>query len=385
MKKYYYLSLITGFNAFCVEKGFRDGFLNKCKKDNIPLWKMRPFGEKLCFFAPSVFGERLGENAAFSGCELSVTGSFGILPFLKKHSDRSALVAGSLLCIIFLSLMSGRVWNIKVSGNDKVFESEILEVCGELGLQNGVKKKNIDVTEFQKELLEKLGDRLLWVSLNIEGMCAEIEVREIKEPLDYLSGEPCNIIADFDGVIRMCRVYSGTREINRGDGVHKGDLLISGVTEYETGETSFCEARGKITAEHTVRIKGERKKKVTVRKYTSSDKYYSLSFFGFEINPFFRSGENCEVSKREKYLTINGVRLPFYVGEYTVSYFESVSETDEAFLSSLCLQNYLADVREAFASSLVMNLKEKKGAEIDGKFDVIDYIGQKSVILLENQ
>lgn len=386
MKRDYYRSLIFGFYGVKCENGFCDGFLNKCRSDAVPIWKLSAVNDKKIYFCvPCCHYDIVSENAALSGMDISITGSFGFLPFLRKHSDRAALASGILLTVIFLSLMSLRVWTINVSGNDKVFKSEILSVCEEMGLKPGVKKSSIDVQIFQNELLERMGDRLIWVSLNMEGMSALIEVREIKRPEYDVIEKPCNIIADFDGVIKIMRVYSGTPEISRGSGVHKGDLLISGVIDYETGESSFTEARGKITALHTKEIKTDIKNKISVRNYGETKTYYSLSLFGFEINPFVREKENYEVTKETETLVINGVKLPFYVGVYRVTPFKENINDDKELMALIALSEHLLSVREEFKNSRILTHTAKKSSGYKEKYEVIDYIGKKSVILLNNE
>lgn len=386
MKRDYYKSLFLGFYGVCCENGFCDGFLNKCRKDKIPVWKLRSQAEnKIYFCVPCSFYDFVSENAALSGMDIGITGSFGLLPFIRKHSSRAALTAGILATIVFLSLMSLRVWSISVGGNDKVFESEILSVCEEMGLRPGVKKKDIDIQLFQRELLERMGDRLIWASLNIEGMSALIEVREITRAEYDVIGKPCNIIADFDGVIKLMRVYSGTAEISAGSGVHKGDLLISGVIDYETGESSFTEARGKITALHLKEIKTDKKDQLAIRKYGETKTYYSLSLFGIEINPFVREKENHEITKETRNLVINGVKLPFYLGVYKITPYTSEREENEDTLRLTGLSAHLSAVRESFKNSRVLTHTVKKSEGFCEKFEVIDYIGEKSVILLKNE
>lgn len=382
MKRDYYKSLILGFYGVRCENGFCDGFLNKCRSDRIPIWKISGVGKRIYFCTPCRYYDFVRENAALSGLDIEITGAFGVLPFIKKHSDRIFLALGILLSILFLSLMSLRVWTISVSGNNKVFASEILSVCEDMGLKAGAKKSSIDVQTFQNELLERMGDRLIWVSLNIEGMSAEIEVREIKKHEYDVIEKPCNIIADFDGVIKIMRVYSGTPEISRGSGVHKGDLLISGVIDYETGESSFTEARGKITALHTKTIKTKKKEKISVRNYGETKIYYSLSLFGLEINPFVREKENYEITKEEKKLVINNVTLPFYIGVYRVTPFEENTSENKDLLSLIALSEHLLSVREEFKNSRILTHTAKKSDGFKEKFEVIDYIGEKSVILL---
>ena len=382
MSKYFYKSLIMGFYGVCGEKGFFDGFINRCVNNGIPVRRINISNGKIYFYVPADFFEIVRENAVLSGVDLSITGLFGALPFIKKQKERLFLAAGIALALLFVSLMSSRVWDISVIGNEKVFSSEILSASQELGLKKGCLKKKIDVEEFQKELIEKTDGKLIWASLNIEGMRAEIEVRETNIPEDDIIGKPCNYIADFDGVIKLRRVYSGTPAVEPGSGVRKGDLLISGVIDYETGESSFTEARGKVTAMHSVKVNEKKREKFNIRNYTESKRFYSISFFNIEINPvkFLTKNKNREITKETKTLEINDTVLPFAINKYTVAYFDSDTVDDNNILLKLTLENYLSAVREKFKNSRVLSHTEKSENGYNGNFKVIDNIGVKKPI-----
>lgn len=384
MKGDYYKSLITGFYAVCAEKGFIGGFIDECRRKDIPMWKVeRLQNGKVYFCAPCSIYSCICKIAENSGTEIRITGSFGFLPSVTKHSDRLFLALFVIIALLFVSLMSLRIWNIEVEGNDKVFSSEIISSCEELGLRVGVRKSQIDVEDFQRKLIEKMSDKLLWVSLNMEGMCARIEVREIKKNEDDIIGKPCNVIADFDGVINIYRVYSGTPEARAGDGVHKGDLLISGVTEYLDSSCSFSEARGKITAEHIVKVKTDFTDFNKFRSYTKTMTYYSVSIFGLELFPYKISKDEYEITKELRLLKINNVVLPFGINRYNITQYDNKSVTDR-YNKLISLDKYLCDVRETFKNSVILTHTEKYRDGYNGKFKAIDYLGQKSVILLEN-
>ncbi|MGN1117234.1 MAG: hypothetical protein ACI4RU_01350, partial [Acutalibacteraceae bacterium] len=76
---------------------------------------------------------------------------------------------------------------------------------------------------------------------------------------------------------------------------------------------------------------------------------------------------------------------PFYIGKYTASFYEEETLSDEKTLSLVSLCDYLSLVSETFRNSRVVTHTEKQNGGYNGSFDVIDYIGEKSVILLENE
>ena len=103
MKRHYYISLITGFFGVCAEGGFSDGFLNKCRKDGIHIWNMSCSANgKMYFCVPCKYYYAVAENALLSGVSVKITGSFGVLPFLKKkwkiiNGDRFLIKGGNSL------------------------------------------------------------------------------------------------------------------------------------------------------------------------------------------------------------------------------------------------------------------------------------------------
>jgi similar to stage IV sporulation protein len=72
-------------------------------------------------------------------------------------------------------------------------------------------------------------DKLSWMSINIRGTTAYVEVKEQGIPPQVVDlSAPSNIYAARDGVILAIRDYGGMRQVEPGSAVAAGDLLVSG-------------------------------------------------------------------------------------------------------------------------------------------------------------
>ena len=377
--------LFRGYISVEASEGFSERFINLCKNENIPLWDISFCDDKMYFFVYADTYITIKQISKKAGMKTKVHARFGLPFFLKRNKYHLALSIGLVLTVVFIAFMTSRVWTINVSGNKNIFASEIRSVCESYGIKAGAKKSSLDIPLIQNQVLEDMKDRMIWISVNTEGMCAEIQVREIEEVTDDTVGYPCNIVADFDGVITSYRVFSGTKENSKGSGVRKGDLLISGVIQNLDGSSDFIEAGGKICARHDVKI-NQKLSSAKTRKYLKTQNRYSLSFFGLEIHlGFVRNKDEKEVTVFSQNLEINGVVLPFKLNKYVYSEFE---ETESENTKLKCLSDYLSSAEDKFRNAFVISEKTKfndKKQRYEGSFDCIDFIGERVKLNIENK
>lgn len=383
------LNFFKGYISVKANGGFNERLINLCSLRGIPIWNISYVDKEIFFFTKPKYYRILKQVAADSGVDIRVHGRFG-LPFLiSKNRERLALLIGLIFILVFTAFMSTRIWSVCVTGNDGVFDSEITEAFEKLGVKVGTRKKDIDIIAVQNEFLSKFEDRIIWVSLNLEGMCAEIQVREAVKSREISNGEPCNIVAAFDGTIKSMRVYSGTQVESVKNGVKQGDLLISGIVEYYDGALDFVEARGDIAAEHTVKVKSETKD-VKIRRYLHSKEYYALSAFSLTF-PFGKkvNDESTELTLTERESELNNVTLPFSYTKYVQSFYE-ICEANKDIKRKYLLAKYLNEVSETTKNSDVISVKSKfssqgENLKLTGEINCVDYIGKSVPISLKNE
>ena len=65
---------------------------------------------------------------------------------------------------------------------------------------------------------------------------------------------PCNIVASRDAQIKNVRLYSGMLVPMVGDGVKKGDIIVSGVVDTKYGRSFYVHSIGEITGIYTEKM-----------------------------------------------------------------------------------------------------------------------------------
>ena len=124
------------------------------------------------------------------------------------------------------------MWTIEVVGNETVSSDEILDFLEEEGLKIGSYKSALNPRELERKTLLELKE-LSWIAVNITGSTVTVEVNERILPPDmYLDNDKaCNIVARYTGQIHSMDIYDGQSDLQVGDTVLAGDLIVSGIVE----------------------------------------------------------------------------------------------------------------------------------------------------------
>ena len=220
--------------------------LNLCEKHKISIWNICFKKGKICCKINVCDFKKLPKIFKKQGVRLHILSRSGLPFFTEKYKRRFGVFAGILIFIIMLNFLSSFVWVIDVQGNKTVDAKEIITLCYEIGIKEGIKTKELDAKNKAQELLLK-SDKLSWASFNVTGCILTVDVTEIKEKddSDLLA---TNLISDSDGIIKHIDVTVGNCVVKVGDTVKKGDVLVSGIIESEN-DTKFVKSRGKIFAD----------------------------------------------------------------------------------------------------------------------------------------
>ncbi len=380
--------LFSGYVKFSAHGGFCERFVNLCDNQKINIRSLGFNNEKLEGFVSAKDYKKLRPIAKKSGMKLCCVSKHGLPFFVFKKRNRVGLLIGAVFFAVFMCIMSLFIWNVETIGSEKISSEEILFAAKELGLKEGSFRPKTDVHALSDGLITKFGGRLLWAAVNVNGSRAVIEVRDyIEKPESKTYSDPCNIVADFDGLLLSLEVFNGTKANSEGNGVKKGDLLISGIVENRDFSSSFHEARGKITALHKSEISLLVPSKSSFKKYTHEKNVFFLRFFWFKIPlGIFKKDENFEEFESEKKLTLNGMTLPFSVIKKTRVYFEEKSE-ETGFELERAADALTVSGFEKYKNTLVLKTKfmlskTKEGVLANSKSECIDFIGKKQKLLI---
>lgn len=106
----------------------------------------------------------------------------------------------------------------------------------------------MDLHKIEREILLEY-DKIGWMSINLIGSHAEVEIKEKELPPKPKSeSDYSNIKASADGVLLSTDIRNGTSYVKVGSAVSKGQLLVSGFYENSLGEIHFVDADADIRA-----------------------------------------------------------------------------------------------------------------------------------------
>lgn len=343
-----FLRLIFGFVEFEAKGGFPERFLNLCTINGITLWQVQNDGVKVKACTPIKAYKNIRKSARNSGMKVKIIRKRGLPFFLKNNRARAGVVVGLLFVVISLALSTCMLWNIEVSGNEKIKREVLMESLNNNGVKIGAFKSMIDTIAIQNNLLNEYKD-LAWVSINIFGTKAVLEVKENSEKPEIADGKtPMNIVAKKDGQIVLVEGHRGTNAVKAGDVVVKGDLLISGVTINADGSEKTIHATGKVFAKTITNVYGESEIRKNGNVLKSSGNKYYLYALGGEI-PLFLKCKGEKLYKGEKLLKSTSGELPFGIKWECLGEFQETEvELTENQSEFLALLNCVNGKREKF-------------------------------------
>ena len=193
--------------------------------------------------------EKAREILSISNIEILKIDTRGAIERIKKYKYRPGVLLG--IIVLLFSLFASRmfIWNITVTGNDNVSTEKTMALLEDHGIYIGAFKPSIDLHKIYNEILIENED-YCWISVNIRGTVANVEVRESEKPLKLSpdKNKYANLISEYEGEIAYIESYSGIDCVKVGDAVKAGELLVSGIYEDKLGKTQLTYAQGKVYA-----------------------------------------------------------------------------------------------------------------------------------------
>lgn len=294
------LNYILGYLNIEIEGYYIEKFINLCNNKKIALWNLKR--EKTTILNANIgitdFKE-IRKILKKTKCRVKIKNKKG-LPFIfNKYKKRKIFLLLLAICIATIIALSNFIWNIEITGTNKINKDEIMQILEETNFKVGTLKSKADTKEaINKIRLER--DDVAWVGIDIKGTNAVVEIVEADEKPEIINEEEyCNLVASKDGIISKVNAANGTPLVKEGNVVKKGDILVAGWLEGKYTGTRYVHATGSVEA----RVWYSQKEKVSLKQiekeYTGeTETKYSLNINNFKINLYKR------LSNFEKYDTI---------------------------------------------------------------------------------
>ena len=277
--------------------------------------------------------------------------------------------------IAFLSITISAemfIWEISVSGNDSITNSEILEEMSEFGVKIGARISSLDLDSICTKYLIKNTD-VSWIRINIIGNGVQIVLREKATAPPEAEDYPSNIIALCDGYVFRVEVSSGQALVNSGEAVLKGQVLVSGLVDNGNETFRFERSDAKIFAITEEKISVKIPMTYTEKRYTGETyEKKSLIFFSKSINFSFlgrNSQTSCDIIEvYESPVLWNGKVIPLSVKTsiYKSYVSESIPLTEKE--ASHLAENQLAEKISLLLGEEGVLISQSLSSSCDGEF-----------------
>lgn len=378
-----------------VETPFPERVLNLCGARDLAFWDMVRESE-------TAFTCRLSRRDFYAlrravrklDCRLTVLEKEGAPFFLGRFRRRHALATGLVLCGGLLLLGSFFIWDFKVVGNERVPEEEILRALERNGVGIGTFGIGLNREELRNHVLLDIPE-LVWITVNVSGCRAMVEVREREEiPAPVNEEEPANVVARRDGLILEIRALDGVKCVLPGTSVEAGELLISGVEDTETVGARVVAGLGDAEARTWYALSARMPLSVQEKRYTGEEERACSLIFGTRRikifgNSSIQPGNYDKITERTRW-SLLGVPLPVTSVTETYRFYETVSAEISAARAEAqgeaILTDYLHTLVDPYgtvSSTLCTSRREGDSLLVTLTAECVERIGERVPIYTE--
>lgn len=290
----------------------------------------------------------IAKNNAMS---VEIIGRRGVIFAVLRYKKRYGIILGGVMALFLIVLLSNTVLSIEIDGNKTITGEQVLSLLNENGIAYGKFIPAFDLPEIERSITASV-KQLSWVGIRHSGGRLIVEVDEVApKPQIFSEHSPCNIVASRPAQLVRAQVYSGTLAAKIGDGVTKGQLLISGARTDPAGTSTALHAYGKVIGQYPERQTFSQALCEEIRAPSGERiKRHGLIFFGREI-PLGLGGElsgEYDYEQSTAYFSFFSLQLPLGITHKTYSPFslQRVEYTKET--AEVALLQKISDFESSF-------------------------------------
>ncbi|NMD70660.1 sporulation protein YqfD [Bacillus sp. DNRA2] len=301
-------------------------FINQLLRNGITIWDVKRYGvDTVVFHLKLGDVKKIRPLARNSECKIVFQQRIG-MPFLLKQMLRnSGLLAGAILFLFVIILLSNMVWRVEVKGANPATEHKIYKQLDKMGIKPGKLQFFIDDVETVQRKLTNEIQVITWVGVELRGTTFHLEVVEKKEPKKTEVFGPRHLVAKKEAVISKIYVEKGQKQVELNQHVQKGQLLVSGIIGKEE-KTEIVSATGEVFGETWYKSTVELPIKSTFQVFNGNEKMkYSIKMGKVKI-PVWGFGKPKYPSFTED--TTNH-KLRFLKWELPISFVDTVIREKE--------------------------------------------------------
>ncbi len=244
-----------GWITFSVIGAYYENFISELMESGIKVINIQNKENITYVDALRVDYARISKIAKNHRLRIKVIKRHGVYFRLRKISKRVGIVYGIIISAAIMIVMQQFVWRINIYGISELSDNLVLKTVSDSGINPGCLAYKVNTKQAEIRLKQTLKS-VSWANIERNGSRIDIYIREANdvEKPDISLDTPCNVVADKSGVIIDTKVYSGTLLYNKGSGVSKGSVVVSGITSSGTDNIVLAHANAKIIAEFTEKV-----------------------------------------------------------------------------------------------------------------------------------
>ena len=181
-------------------------------------------------------------------CKVRIIEKTGIYFTLRKIKKRKGLLVGAALFLILSFAFSYLIWDIKINTEDVVMKNEVVKRLYNCDIKPGSFYTEDKLLQAEENIIRSI-DGISYLSLNFYKGLLVCETAPRSYKANYISDRTQqNIYSKMSGIITDIRVYTGYSQVELGQSVSQGDLLVSDSTTDIFGNTYYSDTRAYIEA-----------------------------------------------------------------------------------------------------------------------------------------
>lgn len=263
---------------------------------------------------------------------------YGKKNIVNIYENNKYVLLSLIISFMLLFLLCNTIFDIKINSDNKDIINIINNSLSDNGIDVYKRKVSFDkLNNIKNKILEDNKDTLEWIEIREKGCIYYIDVTpRVKSNNNVDNSLPSDIVAEKDGVIKHIVVHRGSKVIDNGDYVKKGDILISSNIIKNENVIDKVHSEGVIYAEtwKTVNISIPFKRIDYVYKKTIN--HYYLDIFGHKFTISGKYDSDNTINKKSIVLDKPYLFFKLYKEEKKIyDYNEVILNKEEAYNEAL--------------------------------------------------
>ena len=308
---------VTGFSV--------ERFVNLAVHRGIYVWDVKYNGASVSMKVSASGFRLLKECGKKTGCRFKIAEKKGYPFVAHRYRNRKLFGLGIVLFVFLLYYLSGFIWLVEISGNDRLESTELNNYLKAQGLYIGARKADIERHTLERNTALYFGD-ISFINIGIKGTKAAVTIAETLPKTEIIDKSlPCDIVAKKDGIITNIYVSAGDPAVREKDIVSKGDILVKGAlvagADTEPVVTRHVHSEAVVRARQYYEMNFSIDRMYRRKNYTNNIKTgYSLNFINKElnlINSYNLYNNYDKITEKKQIKFGEDYPLPIIVSKYT--------------------------------------------------------------------